>query len=82
MVSKLLVVHGGELAKDVAEQITAKQPAASSVSQVTVRCASEKPKTLLDVGDETLVCFIMQTVENSAPTEEVRSNPSFCSGIQ
>lgn len=72
MVTKLLLVHGGELAKDVAEQIAAKKPAGSSISDVTLRCASERPKTLLDVDAETIVCFVMQTIENSAPTEEVR----------
>jgi hypothetical protein len=76
---QLVVVHGGELAKDVAEQIVAKK--GSSAIKVTMRSASERPKTLVDLGDNTLVCFVMQTIENAAPTEEVRASccalPSF-----
>jgi len=71
MVKQLVVVHGGELAKDVAEQVLVKKPASSSV-EVSLRSASERPKTLVDLSDDTLVCFVMQTVENAAPTEEVR----------
>ena len=68
MVSQVVVIHGGELAKDVAEQIVAKKPA--SVASVSSRCASARPKTLLDYGGDTLVCFVLQTIENAAPTEE------------
>lgn len=71
MVSKLLIVHGGELAKDVAEQLAAKKPAKSTVSDVTLRCGSDRPKNLLEIGEDTLICFIMQTIENAAPTEQV-----------
>ena len=70
MITKLLVIHGGELAKDVAEQIAAKKPASSPV-EVSVRCASDRPKTLVEAGADTLVCFVLQTVENASPTEEV-----------
>mmetsp|Transcript_23155 Transcript_23155/g.38285 ORF Transcript_23155/g.38285 Transcript_23155/m.38285 type:complete len:161 (+) Transcript_23155:61-543(+) len=66
-IQKLVVVHGGELAKDVAEQIAAKKQGSI---EVTVRSASERPKALVDFGDDTLVCFVMQTIENDAPTEE------------
>jgi sulfite reductase alpha subunit-like flavoprotein len=69
-VSKLVVVHGGELAKDVAEQIVTKKPATSSISDVSLQCASQRPKALLGLKDDTLVCFVMQTIENAAPTEE------------
>lgn len=79
MVSKLLIVHGGELAKDVAERIAAKKPAAASsstcITDVTMRCGSDRPRKLVDdVGDDTLVCFVLQTIENAAPTEEVRGS--------
>jgi sulfite reductase alpha subunit-like flavoprotein len=72
---KIVIVHGGELAKDVAEQIAALKPA-TSVFEVTLRCASERPKTLLnysasdDSGNSTVLCFVMQTIENEGPTEE------------
>lgn len=69
--SKLLIVHGGELAKDIAERIAAKKPTSSSITDVSVRCGSERPKKLLDVPEDTLVCFVMQTIENAAPTDEV-----------
>uniref|UniRef100_A0A7S2HJ27 Flavodoxin-like domain-containing protein n=1 Tax=Helicotheca tamesis TaxID=374047 RepID=A0A7S2HJ27_9STRA len=70
MVTKVVIVHGGELAKDVAEQIVTKKPASMGDSQVSLRCASERPKTLLDLNSDTIVCFILQTIENGAPTEE------------
>ena len=71
-ISKILIVHGGELAKDVAEQLAAKNPANSSTT-VEVKCASQRPSALLELGEDTLVCFVLQTVENAAPTEEVRN---------
>lgn len=47
----VVVVYGGELAKDVAEQIEALKPEFVGNSNidvdVTLRCASERPKTLL-----------------------------------
>lgn len=69
-VSKLLIVHGGDLARDVAEQLVAQKPANSTISNVSLKCASERPSALLDLGEDTLICFILQTVENAAPTEE------------
>lgn len=69
MITKLVVVHGGELAQDVAEQI-AKKGDSSSI-KVSLKSASERPKTLLDLNDDTVVCFVMQTIENAQPTEEV-----------
>lgn len=66
---ELVIVHGGELAKDVAEQIVVKKPPSSSV-KVSLRCASQRPKPLTDFSNDTLVCFVMQTIENAAPTEE------------
>ena len=68
-VQKVVVVHGGELASDVAEQVKEKKPAKLDV-EVTLRNASERPKTLLDLGPGTVVCFLIQTIENSSPTEE------------
>eukprot|EP00547_Thalassionema_nitzschioides_P008143 CAMPEP_0194228274 /NCGR_PEP_ID=MMETSP0156-20130528/43292_1 /TAXON_ID=33649 /ORGANISM="Thalassionema nitzschioides, Strain L26-B" /LENGTH=168 /DNA_ID=CAMNT_0038960785 /DNA_START=82 /DNA_END=588 /DNA_ORIENTATION=- len=68
--SKIVIVYGGELAEDVAKQIETKRPRSSSID-VSLRCASERPKTLLtSYGPETLVCFVMQTIENGGPTEE------------
>jgi len=71
-ITKLCVVHGGELAKDVAEQIVKKKPQACCTLDVSVRSASERPKSLVDFGADTAVCFVLQTIENAAPTEEVR----------
>jgi sulfite reductase alpha subunit-like flavoprotein len=65
--TKIVIIHGGELAKDVAEQVEALKP--SDDFDVTLRCASERPKTLLNLSDAVL-CFVMQTIENEAPTEE------------
>jgi hypothetical protein len=70
MVSQVVIVYGGELAKDVAERVLSKKPDSSSL-QVSMQCASERPKALVDLGDDTCVCFILQTIENAAPTEEV-----------
>jgi hypothetical protein len=83
MVKHLVVVYGGELAKDVAEQIVAKKPAgeessAGTTIQVSMRSAAERPKTLVDLTSDTVVCFVMQTIENAAPTEEVRLQWIFC----
>eukprot|EP00533_Pseudo-nitzschia_delicatissima_P011770 CAMPEP_0197273460 /NCGR_PEP_ID=MMETSP1432-20130617/11317_1 /TAXON_ID=44447 /ORGANISM="Pseudo-nitzschia delicatissima, Strain UNC1205" /LENGTH=173 /DNA_ID=CAMNT_0042739125 /DNA_START=252 /DNA_END=773 /DNA_ORIENTATION=- len=75
--TKVVIIHGGELAKDVAEQIEALKP--SDDFEVTLRCASERPKTLMEYvkkGDDangdnkTVLCFAMQTIENEGPTEE------------
>jgi hypothetical protein len=68
---QLVIVYGGELAKDVAEQIVSKKPAESPLS-VSLRRADERPKTLVDLSADTIVCFVMQTIENGAPTEDVR----------
>ena len=69
-ISKIVVVYGGELAKDVAEQIVAKSP--SSSLPMTIQNASSRPKNLLaDFDDPTvLIVFVLQTVENAAPTED------------
>ena len=69
-VEKLVVVYGGPLAKDVAERLLEKKPSTSAVD-VTLRNASERPKTLLDHTEDTVVCFVIQTIENENPTEEV-----------
>jgi hypothetical protein len=71
IIEYLVIVYGGELAKDVAERVVAKKPAASSI-QVTLRCADDRPKTLADLGADTVVCFVLQTIENASPTEDVR----------
>ena len=108
----VVIVYGGELAKDIAEQIEALKPTTTTDDDfdinVTLRCASERPKTLLDYkintveevekkeGDDdvnkkkkdddaekeevipadttttttiTIVCFVLQTIENNSPTE-------------
>lgn len=70
VVEELIVVFGGELAKDVAERVVAKKPP-GSVIQVTIRNASAKPQQFLDLDSNTCVCFVMQTVENAAPAEDV-----------
>ena len=75
MTAKVVIVYGGELARDVAEQIEAQKPETGAVvGEVSLRCASERPKTLLDhtkpSPTKTVLCFVMQTIENEAPTEE------------
>merc|ERR1712194_395749 len=67
--TEVVIVYGGELAKDMGEQIDAQKPASGEVD-VTLRCASERPKTLLDSEKDTVLCFVMQTIENEGPTEE------------
>lgn len=69
---KLIIIHGGELSKDVAEQLQAKKPASLPLLQVELRPASKSPKTLLSdsTTSTTLHCFILQTIENAAPTED------------
>eukprot|EP00529_Nitzschia_sp_RCC80_P035997 CAMPEP_0113469374 /NCGR_PEP_ID=MMETSP0014_2-20120614/15865_1 /TAXON_ID=2857 /ORGANISM="Nitzschia sp." /LENGTH=169 /DNA_ID=CAMNT_0000361847 /DNA_START=85 /DNA_END=594 /DNA_ORIENTATION=- /assembly_acc=CAM_ASM_000159 len=70
-VEQVVIIHGGELAKDVAEQILAKKPEGGLVQQtVVLRSASERPKTILDYDSRTVVCFVLQTIENGAPTED------------
>merc|ERR1712238_311188 len=108
----VIIVYGGCLAQDVAEQIEALKPDDGDIEiDVTLRCASERPKTLLkyktDIinsttttndniegdGDaekkkedskttiddavlttttttNTIVCFVLQTIEHGLPTEE------------
>lgn len=70
---QLILVHGGELANDVAQQIESKKPLSSFEEdlKVTIRNASERPKQLLEYGDDTVVCFVIQTIENESPTEDV-----------
>ncbi len=72
MVKQVVVVYGGELANDVAQQIVAKKPAAIDTSiEILLRNASERPKALLEYDQDTVVCFVIQTIENAAPTEDV-----------
>ena len=70
--TKVVIVHGGELAKDVAEQIESLKPNADV--EISIRCASERPKTLPDCAKNSdsrvVLCFVMQTIENEGPTEE------------
>ena len=70
ILEELIVVFGGELAKDVAEQVVAKKPPELAI-RVTIRNASEKPQNLVAYGPTTCICFVMQTVENAAPAEDV-----------
>lgn len=69
-IKKVIVVYGGELAHDVAQRLESKKPSSSTVS-CALRNASERPKTLLEHGPDVLVCFILQTIENGNPTEDV-----------
>jgi len=69
-INSVVLVHGGELASDVAFQIEKKKPTANASLKVEIRNASEKPKKLLDLGEQTLVCFVIQTIENNQPTED------------
>mmetsp|Transcript_16882 Transcript_16882/g.38992 ORF Transcript_16882/g.38992 Transcript_16882/m.38992 type:complete len:174 (-) Transcript_16882:2535-3056(-) len=72
---KIVIVHGGELARDVAEQIESLKPSDGSF-EVSLRSASERPKALPDLGKDdddgadVVLCFVMQTIENESPTEE------------
>jgi hypothetical protein len=74
MMNHLVVVYDGELSKDIAEQLVSKKQ--SSSVQVSLRSASDKPKGLVSdyctATKTTVVCFIIQTIENSSPTEDVR----------
>lgn len=69
MFSNMVIVHGGELADDVSARILAKKSENQPIN-VSMRPGSESPKTLLDLGPDTLVCFVLQTIENASPTEE------------
>jgi sulfite reductase alpha subunit-like flavoprotein len=69
MTKNLIVIYGGEMAKDVAQLIEAQKPATCS-NNVKLQSASERPKKLLEFGDDTVICFVLQTIENAAPTEE------------
>jgi hypothetical protein len=71
-VEELFVVFGGELAADVAERVLSKKPPGSVVN-VTLRNASDKPQKLVEHGENTCICFVIQTVENEAPAEDVSS---------
>lgn len=68
--NKLIIIHGGELAADVAQQVSLKKPS-DLVIDVSIQCASVRPKSLLTHGTDTVICFVIQTIENEAPTEEV-----------
>ena len=69
----LVVVYDGELSKDIAEQLISKQQASSV--KVSLRLASDKPKNLVSdyskAASTTVICFIIQTIENASPTEDV-----------
>jgi hypothetical protein len=71
--NSLVVVYDGELSKDIAEQLISKQRTSSV--QTRLRSASDKPKDLVSdfccAESTTLVCFIIQTIENASPTEDV-----------
>lgn len=68
-IKQVIIVYGGELAKDVAHQVEAKKPV--GFTDVILRNASERPKTILEYEKDTVVCFIIQTIENGLPTEDV-----------
>ena len=71
MIERVVVVYGGELAEDVAHQLVKKKPSVCASIEVLMRNASERPKSLLEFGNDTVVCFIIQTIENQATTEDV-----------
>lgn len=69
--NKLVVVYDGDLAQDISSQIKATHEASSlDLMPVELRKASDRPKSLLDLNEGTLVCFVMQTIENGSPTED------------
>jgi hypothetical protein len=70
-VEELIVVFGGELAADVAERVLSRKPP-GSVVKVTLRNASDRPQKLVEYGENTCICFVIQTVENDSPAEDVR----------
>lgn len=68
-IRQVVIVYGGDLAQDVADRVAESSKAA--VVTVTKQSAAERPKKLVDtLSSDTVVCFILQTVENAAPTEE------------
>jgi hypothetical protein len=73
----LVIVHDGELSKDVAAQVLSRQSQQhqSKSIQVSLRSASDRPKNFVSEFSRpemtTVVCFIVQTIENSSPTEDV-----------
>mmetsp|Transcript_39292 Transcript_39292/g.91705 ORF Transcript_39292/g.91705 Transcript_39292/m.91705 type:complete len:167 (-) Transcript_39292:162-662(-) len=69
-IEKVLIVHGGELAHDVAQRIEKTKPASLANVAVSIQSGSERPKKLLDYGEDTVVCFVVQTIENASPTED------------
>ena len=76
-ITRVLIVHGGELAHDVAQQWATAARAGNNNLTITVQCASERPTKWMKSDDNnknnsasTLVCFVVQTVENAAPTEQ------------
>jgi len=73
-ISKVIIVCGGELSNDIAEQIMSKKPPSLSSMESSIRKMSERPKTLVsDYDSSTLLCFVVQTVENAAPAEDAGS---------
>ena len=82
---RVIVCYGGELAKDVAQQIISKQPSnliSTNSTKVIIRNASERTTQLVEYDSKTLICFVFQTVENGAATEEVCNVVLCCSVTQ
>jgi sulfite reductase alpha subunit-like flavoprotein len=81
IIKNVVLVYGGELARDVASQIEQSQPD-HALPDIAVRLqsAADRPNKLVDAvccgGDNdgssssTVVCYILQTIENAAPTED------------
>jgi hypothetical protein len=83
MVHNLIIVYDGALAKDVAEQVVDKQSQQfASLSTIVSFRLANKPKNVVSDfcgnGTTTVVCFILQTIENSLPTEDVRTCALHC----
>ena len=72
MADKVLVLHGGELASDIAERI-AKESAAHSVTMQLASMESFKEFKLDSSETVQTVIFVVQTIENEAAPEAAGS---------
>jgi sulfite reductase alpha subunit-like flavoprotein len=69
-ITRAVIVHGGQVAQDVAIQLESKKPDSCSGISTSIQCASLRPKNLLELESNVLVCIILQTIENASPTEQ------------
>ena len=71
--TQVLLVYDGDLSNDVARQIETSKPASASAVTVTFQSAADRPTKWMDGWKNhasSVVCFILQTIENAAPTED------------